>query len=61
MIHLDIDSEETADLKEVLQACLNELVLEVSHTDRRAFRDMLKQREQVLQKVLEKLEQGADR
>ena len=61
MVHLDIDSEETEDLKEVLQACLNELVLEVAHTDRRAFRDMLKQREQVLQKVLEKLEQGADR
>jgi len=61
MVHLDIDSEETKDLKEVLQGCLNTLDLEVAHADHRAFRNTLKQRERVLQKVLEKLQQGSDR
>ncbi len=61
MIHLDIDSEEREDLKEFLQGCLDSLEIEVAHTDHHAFRDMLKQKERVLQKVLEKLQQGADR
>jgi len=60
MIHLDINAEEKEDLEEVLQGCLDSLELEVSHTDHRAFRDMLKQREGVLRRVLEKLEQDAE-
>jgi hypothetical protein len=61
MIHLDIDSEEKEDLKEFLQSCLDSLEVEVAHTDHYAFRDKLKQKERVLQKVLEKLQQGANR
>ena len=61
VIRLEIDSEEKKDLKEVLQGCLDSLKVEVSHTDHRAFRDMLKQKEEVLQKVLGKLRQHADR
>ncbi len=61
MIHLDIDLEEREDLKEFLQSCLDSLEIEVAHTDHHAFRDMLKQKERVLQKVLEKLQQGANR
>ena len=61
MIHLDIDSEEGEDLKEFLQGCLDSLEFEVARTDHHAFRDMLKQKERVLQKVLEKLQQGANR
>jgi hypothetical protein len=61
MSHLDIDSEEKEDLKEFLQGSLDSLKIEVAHTDHHAFRDMLKQKERVLQKVLEKLQQGANR
>lgn len=61
MIHLDIDSEETEDLKEFLQNCLDSLKVEVAHTDHHAFRDMLKQKERVLERVLGKLQQGANR
>ena len=61
MIHLDIDSEEKEDLKEFLQGSLDSLKIEVAHTDHHAFRDMLKQKERVLQKVLEKLQQGVNR
>jgi hypothetical protein len=60
MIHLDIDSEEKEDLMEFLQSCLDSLDVEVAHTDHRAFRDMLKQKEGVLQRVLEKPEQDED-
>ncbi len=60
MMHLDIDSEEKEDLRELLQGCLDSLKIEVAHTDHRAFRDMLKQKEGVLQRVLEKLGQAAD-
>lgn len=56
MIHLDIDSEETEDLKEFLQNCLDSLKVEVAHTDHHAFRDMLKQKERVLERVLGKLQ-----
>lgn len=58
MIHLDIDTEETEDLREFLQGCLDSLKVEVAHTDHRAFRDMLKQKERVVQRVLEKLQQA---
>ena len=61
MIHLDIDSEETEDLKEVLQGCLDSLAVEKAHTDHRAFRDMLKEKKRVLRSVLEKLPQDANR
>ena len=59
MIHLDIDSEEKKDLAEFLQQCLQSLKVEVAHTDHHAFRDMLKQKEKVLERVLGKLQQGA--
>lgn len=61
MTHLDIDSEEKEDLAEFLQQCLRSLKVEVAHTDHHAFRDMLKQKETVLERVLGKLQQGADR
>ena len=60
MIHLDIDAEEKEDLKEFLRSCLDSLQVEVAHTDHRAFRDMLKQKERVVQKVLEKLERAGN-
>ena len=61
MIHLDIDSEEKEDLTEFLEHCLKSLKVEVAHTDHHAFRDMLKQKEKVLERVLGRLQQGVDR
>jgi hypothetical protein len=61
MVNLDLDPEEREDLVEFLQNCLGSLKEEVHHTDRHAFRDMLKRKEQVLQRVLDKLKEGAVR
>ena len=58
MIHLDIDNMEKEDLREFLQHCLNWLKVEIHHTDTRAFREGLKQKEKVIQNVLDQL--GSD-
>jgi len=61
MIHLEIDKIEKEDLREFLQHCLNWLTVEVHHTDSRAFREKLKQKEQVVRKLLDQLESDANR
>ncbi len=55
MIHLDVDNVDREDLREFLQHCLNFLTLEIHHTDTRAFRETLKQKEKVIQSVLAQL------
>jgi len=61
MIHLDIDNVEKEDLREFLQHCLNWLKVEVHHTDTRAFREKLKQKEAVIQNLLGQLGSDANR
>ena len=61
MIHLEIDKIEKEDLRDFLQHCLNWLTVEVHHTDSRAFREKLKQKEQVVRKLLDQLESDANR
>ena len=56
MIHLDIDNIEKEELKEFLQHTLDWLTVEVHHTDTFAFRDRLKQKQKVIQNVLDQLE-----
>ena len=58
MIHLDIDNIEKEDLRDFLQHCLNFLKVEVHHTDTRAFRERLKQKESVIQNLLDQLGSG---
>jgi len=58
MIHLDIDNVEKEDLREFLEYCLNFLKIEVHHTDTRAFRERLKQKEKVIENLLDQL--GSD-
>ncbi|HTO63463.1 MAG TPA: hypothetical protein VMM15_19645 [Bradyrhizobium sp.] len=58
MIHLDIDNVEKEDLREFLEHCLNFLKIEVHHTDTRAFRERLKQKEKVIENLLDQL--GSD-
>ena len=57
--HLDLDAEEQEELREFLRHCLDSLKVEVAHTDHRAFREMLKEKEAVLQHVLARLGPGA--
>jgi len=56
MIELDLDDNERAILTTVLDSYLSDLRMEISHTDRQDFREMLKERKAVLMKVLEALE-----
>ncbi len=55
MIHLDLSDAERDALKEILESTLSDLRMEISHTDRLAFRDMLRERKGVLQKTLDAL------
>ena len=53
MITLDLTPDEREQLTEVLQVALSELRMEIADTDRQDFREMLKERKRVLNKVLE--------
>ena len=59
MIHLDIDNIEKEELKEFLHHTLDWLTVEVHHTDTFAFRDRLKQKQKVIQNLLEQVESDA--
>ena len=61
MIELKIDNVEKEDLREFLQHCLNWLKVEDHHTNTRAFREKLKQKEAVLQNLLGQLGSDANR
>lgn len=56
MATLKLNPEELTILKEILENYLSDLRMEISHTDRLDFREQLKLRKQVVQKVLEQLE-----
>lgn len=58
MFQLELDPQEKQALIEALQSFLSELRTEVSHTDRQVYRQRLKDQEQVLHKVLERMERG---
>jgi hypothetical protein len=52
MLHLDLTSDEREIMTTVLESYLSDLRMEIANTDRKAFRDMLKERKQVIRKVL---------
>jgi hypothetical protein len=52
---MEFTSEEAEVLREVLQHGLSEIDVEVFRTDTRDFREMLKHRRVILEKILEKL------
>jgi ribosome recycling factor len=60
MIQLELTEEERKSLIEILEADLSDLRMEISHTDRLDFRDMLKGRKAVLGKLLEALRQPSE-
>lgn len=58
MLNLDLSESEQAVLREVLADALSELSTEISGTDDKDFRDDLKDRRAVLQKVIAALGGG---
>ncbi len=55
MFRLELTDHERQALTEALQSFLSELRTEVSHTDRQAFRQQLREREDVLKGVFARL------
>lgn len=53
MIHLDLDATERKVLAETLQSYLTDLSVEIADTDRFEFREALKARRDILNKVLD--------
>ena len=55
MLQITLAEEERLTLKELLQCCLAELRVEIHHTDDMDYKDMLKNRKNVLVKILNEL------
>ncbi|UCF30946.1 MAG: hypothetical protein JSV26_00485 [bacterium] len=50
-VSIILTPEEREILVDVLDTCLSDLRMQIAHTDRQNFRDMLKERKKVLMKV----------
>jgi hypothetical protein len=57
MVQVTLTTEEAAMLREILASALSDLRMEVADTDAKDFRDLLKQREAFLKKLLQELPQ----
>jgi hypothetical protein len=55
MVEIDLENNECAILRHVLESYLSDLRMEIAHTDSFDFRDMLKERKAVIRKVLGEL------
>lgn len=53
MIHLELDATEQKTLIETLQSYLSDLSVEIADTDKLEFREQLKAKRDVLNKILE--------
>jgi hypothetical protein len=56
MIQFEMTPEEKEILVQLLESCLSDLHDEISHTDNYDYREMLKHRRQVLQKLSDALQ-----
>ena len=54
-MHIDITSEEAGMLKEVLETYLSDLRMEISSTDKMSFREEMKEKEDFLKRLIQKL------
>jgi hypothetical protein len=52
MLHIDLTLEERELLEEMLDSCLSDLRGEISDTARHNYKEMLKQREAMLRKII---------
>ena len=60
MIHLDLDATEQKILADTLQSYLSDLSYEIADTDRMEFREELKAKRDVLNKILHAVNQAGD-
>ena len=58
MIHIDLDNTERSILMQTLESYLSDLSFEIADTDRMEFREELKAKRQVLNKILEAVKQA---
>ncbi len=58
-MEITLSPTETAILRETLSADVSDLGMEIADTDRKDFRDTLKERKRVLLDILQKLGQAA--
>jgi hypothetical protein len=59
MLNLQLNEKERSVLTDIIKARLLEMHTEISHTDMRDFRQHLKEDEQILKHLQEKLSQAA--
>ena len=57
MIHLDLDAKERSILMETLESYLSDLSVEIADTDRKDFREQLKAKRDILNKILQAVKQ----
>lgn len=60
MIKLDLTKEQLTVLIEVLESAHADLRMEIRHTDRRSFREMLQERKRIVARVLDSLRPTKD-
>jgi hypothetical protein len=56
MIQLSLTTQEATELREVLESFVSDLRMEIANTDLKDFRDQLKQRESILNKIIQDLQ-----
>ena len=60
MVRLELNDQEQEMLGDVLRSFLYELKTEVSHTDRQAYRERLKDQVHLINLILAKVDQSAE-
>jgi hypothetical protein len=61
MITLKLNDEEAMILHNIIKASLEDLRMEIMHTDRREYREMLKQQEEIVKKILKEIESKSEK
>jgi hypothetical protein len=59
MITMKLTDEEAVILHSIIKASIEDLRVEILHTDRREYREMLKKQEEIIKKILEELDAKA--
>lgn len=57
-MQLELNNQEQQTLTEVLRSFLSDLRTEISHTDRKAYREQLKDQDQVVRQILSRVDQA---
>jgi len=60
MVHLDLNENEKQALSTALKSYLSDLSYEIADTDKKSFRDELKTRRELLQRVLDAIDSASN-